>query len=121
MKKAQAKVVKGAKNKSWVPRTPPPPVGHLSVKAHKRQKSKKQISYMPCHYHRIYRADAVGLSIANYPDIIIHNSVFVCLSGLLLGNDKVQTRWMVGAWSNLDFLSNFLEELLLLEFAERVS
>ena len=35
--------------------------------------------------------------------------LFVCLfvfSGLL-GNDKVQTRWMVGAWSSLDFLSNF--------------
>ena len=29
VKKAQAKVVKGAKNKSWVPRTP---LGHLSVK-----------------------------------------------------------------------------------------
>ena len=77
---------------------------------------------MPCHYHKIYRAEVVGLSIANYPDIIIHNSVFVCLSGLL-GNDKVQTQWMVGAWSNIDFLSNFLEELfkLLLEFAEQVS
>ena len=34
--------------------------------------------------------------------------MFVCLSGLLLENDKVQTRWMVGAWSNLDFLSYFL-------------
>ena len=33
----------------------------------------------------------------------------------------MQTQWMVGAWSNIDFLSNFLEELLLLEFAERVS
>ena len=80
---------------------------------------------MPCHYmyHRIYRAEVVGLSIASYPDIIIHNFVFVCLSGLLLGNDKVQTQWMVKAWSNLDFLSIFffLEELLLLEFAERVS
>ena len=42
---------------------------------------------MPCHYHKIYRAEVVGLSIANYPDIIIHNSVFVCLSGLL-GNDN---------------------------------
>ena len=81
---------------------------------------KKQISYMPCHYHKIYRAEVFGLSIANYSDIIIHNSVFVCLSGLL-GNDKVQTQWIVGAWSNIDFLSNFLEELLLLEFAERVS
>ena len=30
VKKAQAKVVKYAKNKSWVPRTPPP-LGHLSV------------------------------------------------------------------------------------------
>ena len=30
MKKAQAKVVKCAKNKSWVPRNPP--LGHLSVK-----------------------------------------------------------------------------------------
>ena len=30
MKKAQAKVVKCAKNKSWVPRNPPP-LGHLSV------------------------------------------------------------------------------------------
>ena len=29
MKKAQANVVKCAKNKSWVPRNPPP--GHLSV------------------------------------------------------------------------------------------
>ena len=86
-----------------------------------KRECKKQISYMPCHYHKIYRAEVVGLSIANYPDIIIHNSVFVCLSGLLLGNDKVQTQWMVGAWSNIDFLSNFLEELLLLEFAERVS
>ena len=49
--------------------------------------------------------------------------MFVCLSGLL-GNDKhdkVQTQWMVGAWSNTDFLSNFFEELLLLEFAERLS
>ena len=36
-------------------------------------------------------------------------------------HDKVQTQWMVGAWSNIDFLSNFFEELLLLEFAERVS
>ena len=32
VKKAEAKVVKCAKNKSWVPRTPPPPLGHLSVK-----------------------------------------------------------------------------------------
>ena len=86
-----------------------------------KRECKKQISYMPCHYHKIYRAEDVGLSIANYPDIIIHNSVFVCLSGLLLGNDKVQTQWMVGAWSNIDFLSIFLEKLLLLEFAERVS
>ena len=85
-----------------------------------KRECKKQISYMPCHYHKIYRAEVVGLSIANYPDIIIHNSVFVCLSGLLR-NDKVQTQWMVGACSNIDFLSNFLEELLLLEFAERVS
>ena len=88
-----------------------------------KRECKKQMSYMPCHYHKIYRAEVVGLSTANYPDIIIHNSVFVCLSGLL-GNDKhdkVQTQWMVGAWSNIDFLSNFLEELLLLEFAERVS
>ena len=88
-----------------------------------KRECKKQISYMPCHYHKIYRAEVVGLSITSYPDIIIHNSVFVCLSGLL-GNDKhdkVQTQWMVGAWSNIDFLSNFLEELLLLEFAERVS
>ena len=30
MKKAEAKVVKCAKNKSWVPRNPPP-LGHLSV------------------------------------------------------------------------------------------
>ena len=36
-------------------------------------------------------------------------------------HDKVQTQWMVGAWSNTDFLCNFFEELLLLEFAERVS
>ena len=31
VKKAQAKAVKCAKNKSWVPRTPPP-LGHVSVK-----------------------------------------------------------------------------------------
>ena len=31
VKKAEAKVVKCAKNKSWVPRNPPP-LGHLSVK-----------------------------------------------------------------------------------------
>ena len=30
VKKAEAKVVKCAKNKSWVPRNPPP-LGHLSV------------------------------------------------------------------------------------------
>ena len=45
-----------------------------------KRECKKQISYMPCHYHKIYRAEVVGLSIANYPDKIIHNSVlFVCL------------------------------------------
>ena len=51
-------------------------------------------------------------------------SLFVCLSGLLLGNDKVhkaQTRWVGGAWFNLDFMSNFFGKLLLLEFAARVS
>ena len=40
-----------------------------------KRECKKQISYMPCHYHKIYRAEVVGLSIANYPDIIILNSV----------------------------------------------
>ena len=35
VKKAEAKVVKCAKNKSWVPRNPPPPLGHLSVKVTK--------------------------------------------------------------------------------------
>ena len=43
-----------------------------------------------------------------WPNILC---LFVCLSGLLLGNDKVhkvQTRWVGGAWSNLDFMSNFL-------------
>ena len=36
VKKAEAKVVKCAKNKSWVPRTPPH-LGHLSVKNKSRE------------------------------------------------------------------------------------
>ena len=36
-----------------------------------KRECKKQISCMPCHYHKIHRAEVVGLSITNYPDIII--------------------------------------------------
>ena len=54
-------------------------INHGCKKRMPGRECKKQISYMPCHYHKIYRAEVVGLSIANYPDIIIHNSVFVCL------------------------------------------
>ena len=42
--------------------------------------------------------------------------LFVCLSRLLLGNGKThkaQTRWVGGAWSNLDFLSNFFWRVLI--------
>ena len=63
VKKAQAKVVKRAKNKSWVPRNPPP-LRHLSAGVTTAQKFKSRFFTFFC--HKMFRGRSNGLSLSNY-------------------------------------------------------